>query len=65
MKRPSYREAITWIALNDGAGDDDAYDADVVSGLVTAVMLADIFDVPSDRVGRDIVRYRKRLLKES
>jgi hypothetical protein len=58
-KRASYREAIAWVAKNDSGGSADALDVKEVSELITAVLVADIFDVPMDRVGRDIVRYRK------
>lgn len=61
MKRASYRDAIEWIALNDSAGDDDATDPEVAGCLVTAVLVADLFDVSSEQVGRDIVRYRKKV----
>lgn len=60
MKRASYTEAIYWIAHNDSAGDHGANDPQIVSELVTAVLVADVFDVPSDKVGRDIVRVRQR-----
>lgn len=59
MKRASYREAIAWIGYNDSAGDPDALDATVASALVSAVLVADIFDVPAKKVGQDIVKYRR------
>jgi hypothetical protein len=61
MKAASYRAAIKWIAENDSAADDGADDPEVCSMLVTAVLIADIFDVDSDKVGADIVRARKKL----
>lgn len=64
MKRASYRQAIDWVAQNDSAGDSDALDVDAVSYLVSSVLVADIFDVPCDKVGKDIVRRRKALAKE-
>jgi hypothetical protein len=65
MKRASYREAIEWIAFNDSAADDDAFDESVAGSLVSAVLVADIFDVPSEKVGRDIVRVRRKELTQS
>lgn len=59
MKRASYREAIAWVALNDSFGDDDNLDEEAAGNLVSAVLIADIFDVDTAKVGRDIVRYRK------
>ncbi len=60
MKRASYRHAIEWIALNDSAGDDDALDPRVASELVSAVLISDIFGVPAEKVGADIVRVREK-----
>lgn len=60
MKRASYRHAIRWIALNDSAGEDDALDPEAVSQLVTAALVVDLFAVSDERVGRDVVRERKR-----
>jgi hypothetical protein len=62
MKRASYRDAIEWIAGNDSAGDHDALDPEAAGSLVSSVLVADIFDVPSDKVGADIVRVRKKTL---
>jgi hypothetical protein len=60
MKRASYRDAIAWVAENDSGGSADALDEKEVSELITAVLVADIFDLPMERVGRDIVRYRRK-----
>ena len=59
MKRASYRHAIAWVAENDSGAEDTALDPSVVSELITAVLVADLFDVEPARVGRDIVKYRK------
>ena len=61
MKRASYRDAIEWIARNDSAGDEGADDPVTVGELVTSLLVADIFDVEPDRVGRDVVRCRAKL----
>ena len=63
MKRASYRDAIDWIAQNDSAADDGHDDPETVASLVSAVLIADIFDVPAERVGRDVVRRRAALAK--
>jgi hypothetical protein len=60
MKRASYRKAIEFIALNDSGGDDNALVAEDVQFLVTAIMVAEIFDVTSEKVGKDIVACRKK-----
>lgn len=65
MKRASYRAAIEWIAQNDSAGDQLSQED--CGALVTAVMVADLFQVDSERVGRDVYRQRakeKRTWKE-
>lgn len=58
MKRASYRQAIQWIADNDSSGDD--LTEEECGSLVSAVLVADIFDVPSDKVGADIYQARKK-----
>lgn len=58
MRRASYREAIAWIASNDGDGDDCRLDEREVGYLVTSCLVADVFGVPNERVGRDVVRER-------
>lgn len=61
MKRASYRDAIRWIAENDSAGDHNSLEEGPVSELITSVLVTDIFDVAPERVGKDVVRERKRL----
>jgi hypothetical protein len=61
MKRASYRAAIRFIAMNDSAGDD--LTVEDCGSLVTAVLVAEIFDVDSDTVGKDIDRKRRQLEK--
>lgn len=64
MKRASYREACAWVAANDSAGEGaDAFDPKQVGHLVSSILVADIFDVPTERVGQDVVRARRRLFK--
>lgn len=61
MKRASYRAAVDWIAQNDSAADADAFDPEAAAYLVSSVLVADIFDVDPERVGRDVVRRRAAL----
>jgi len=61
MKRASYRDAIDWIAQNDSAGDDGSCDPKIVAELVTSVLIAAIFDAPTEKVGADVVRRRAAL----
>lgn len=60
MKRASYRDAIDYIAMNDDPGDPEALNEEVVAGYVTVQLVCCIFGVESERVARDVVRYRKR-----
>lgn len=60
MKRASYREAIDFIAQMDSAGNDDAHDPQVVSELITCLLVAEIFQVDPHKVGTDVVRARRR-----
>jgi hypothetical protein len=62
--RAGYRSAIQWIAENDSCADPGNMDPKVVSELVTSCMVADIFNVSNERVGEDVVKYRKKANKE-
>ena len=59
MRRASYREAIRWIALNDDTAwlDEDEWINGQPCPSVSAVLIADLFDVPVERVIRDIQRH--------
>jgi hypothetical protein len=56
--RPSYRDAVDWIALNDNAGNGDNEAA--VSWYISTILVADIFGRSPEEVGRDIMRVRAR-----
>lgn len=61
MKRASYREAIAWIALNDDPGSSDAYDPKEVGRMISSHLVADLFGVDNEKVGKDIVRFRLKV----
>lgn len=63
-KRASYREAIEWIALNDGAGDPGWLDEESVSNQVTVCLIADLFDKKQEEIGKAVVTYRKKHSEE-
>lgn len=65
MKRASYRQGIAWIAVNESDGSEDRLQPEVVAYLVPSLLLADLFGVEPERVGEDIVRYRKRASRTS
>lgn len=59
VKRPGYREAIEWLAGND---DCQWVAPDETGGIsVAAALVRDLFDVPDDRLVKDIRRALKRL----
>lgn len=57
----AYLDAVDWIAQHDSAGEDDALEPNIVSELVTASLVAQVFEIDSEIVGRDIVLRRKEL----
>lgn len=62
MNRPSYRAAVAWIANNDSPGDSpgDNDPAEIIAGLVTVCLVADLFGVSNERVAADVIRYREK-----
>lgn len=56
MKRASYKEGIAWIAINDGREMDEQ----IVSEQVSSLLLADLFLLEPEKVGKDVVAYRRR-----
>lgn len=60
MKRPSYKEAIEYIALNDSPGDEGALNPEDCSGLVTSQLVSAIFHIDSKKVGKDVAIFRKK-----
>lgn len=58
MKRPSYRSAIEYIALNDAPGDEP--DVEEMTGFISVGLVSEIFDVPQEKVAQDVWNYRKK-----
>ena len=58
MKRASYREAIKWIADED---EPTIMDPEVISGFISVLLIADIFDVSSKKVAADVLKQREKL----
>jgi hypothetical protein len=58
MRYPSYKSAIAWVANNDSGLDDGNNNPRIVSELITACMVADLFEVDSLKVGRDVCKVR-------
>ena len=70
-KRPTYREGVEWIALNDNNGQDDPRacttdDARMtcmenIAGYISTLLLADLFGADPANVAADIYRMRMRV----
>jgi hypothetical protein len=62
MKRPGYREALEWMALNDDvywlAGDPDT-GAGAIS--VTGALVRDLWDVDEAKFRKDLINTIKRV----
>lgn len=57
MKRPSFKAAVAWIALNDNPGDEDDWEA--LKGYISVALVADLFDITCGQVADRIQVYRK------
>lgn len=57
MRRPSYRDALRWLVMNDDCNWLD-YPADDGMGSmsVSAALAADMFDVGDDRIRADLIK---------
>ena len=55
-KRPGYREAVEWIALNDNSGYGD--NEEDVASYMTTHLISDIFGKPEEELAADIMRVR-------
>lgn len=57
MKRASYRHGVEIIALND---EPEETDPEAIAAQVSVCLLADLFGTTTDRVARDVLRFRER-----
>jgi hypothetical protein len=57
MKRPSYRKAIEYIALND---EPLCMDVEYLSGFISVQVVSVLFGVDSEKIARDIVKYKEK-----
>jgi len=62
--RASYREAVEWIALNDGAGDPGALSPEDVACQLSVMLVADLWRKSTLEVARAVVRWRKKHCSE-
>ncbi len=66
-RRATYRFGMMWVAENDDpwvAENDDpgCLDVEVVAGIISTLLVADLFGKDPKAVAEDIVSYRKKLL---
>lgn len=54
--RASYKNAIAWIADNDETGE---MDIEVISTLISVVLVADVWGKSAQKVAEDVIRLRK------
>jgi hypothetical protein len=54
LRRPRYRDAVEWIALNDEPSNPD------VAELLSVALIADIFGTTPERVAQDVIRFRAK-----
>ena len=55
-RRPTYGDAIRWIAYNDNPGEDEA--AHEMAGYLTVLLVADLFGAKPYSVAVDVQRTR-------
>lgn len=58
MKTPSLTKAIAWIALNESNGDPGRLDPRIVAWYMVSVLVADLFGLTPQEIGRRVVEYR-------
>ena len=51
-RKPTYAEAVIWIAENDAPGDNQS--AEDVASYISVLLTADLFGVTADYVARDV-----------
>jgi hypothetical protein len=73
MKRASYRDAIKWIASNDDIQPSkyselvfgETAHVEEIAGLISVVLIADIFAIDSKEVAFDVVKSYRKQQKET
>lgn len=60
MKRPTLQAAVEWIAHNDAPADEHTLDE--LAGLLTVVLVADLFGVEPETVAQAVLAERKKAL---
>jgi hypothetical protein len=55
--RKGYRFGVYWVAMNDEPSDMDVHN---ISGYISTLLLADLFDKDPDKVAADILKVRKK-----
>lgn len=61
MKRPGYRAAVKWIAMND---EPTEHRVEEMERLISVALVADMFGAETARVARDVIHLRARVAVE-
>jgi hypothetical protein len=56
--RQGYRFGVSWIGLND---EPETMNPEEIAGMISVLLLADLFGKEPEAVAKDVVRYRKTL----
>jgi hypothetical protein len=60
-----YSLAVAWIAGNDGNGDEERLEEEHVAGMVTVLLVADLYRKTPEQVAKAIVRLRRKMDDEN
>lgn len=60
MARASYRAGVEWIGFNDEPGETDEEE---MSGLISVLLLADLFAKKPEVVAKAVIRWRRKNYK--
>lgn len=63
--RASYANAIDWIARNDDPGSKDAFNPAALQGMITVLLVADIWRSDAARVAGHVVARRHQIFAEA
>lgn len=59
-RKQGYRFGVSWIAENDDPASSDAENVEELRGLISVMLLADLFGKEPEDVARDVAKYRAR-----
>ena len=57
-KSKKYLKGIEWIAFND---EPEEFDLEIISSMLTVVLLSEVFNISPEDIAQDILKYRKNI----